>query len=130
MTLFDFVEYFRLSALWNSRITREVSSLEFIGVRYVWCELNFWIPGFTHSSARIPEWSEAKQFLLKRELCWKDWGCTDESFVIIFLKSRDEVRPSYFNPHQTLSLPKIGLFTYLAYRTLVKLVYYFLARPL
>ena len=39
----------------RSRITREVSSLEFIGVRYVWCELNFWILGFTHSSARIPE---------------------------------------------------------------------------
>ena len=35
-------------------ITREVSSLEFIGVCYVWCELNFWIPGFTHSSAWIP----------------------------------------------------------------------------
>ena len=40
---------------WIPRITREVSSLEFIGVRYVWCELNFWIPGFTHSSAGIPE---------------------------------------------------------------------------
>jgi hypothetical protein len=57
---------------------------------------------------------------LKTRALLNGLGCTDERLGVIFLKSRNEVRPSYFNPHQTLSLPKLGYFTYLAYRTLGK----------